>query len=210
MIMFLYVINIPLRALATKIRKTKKPEMIFAIVFVGAYLLTWVYCYLTRNTNMEYTQYVLPVSRVWEYICGMSLGYLICYIKRRMVCKRWFTVLFTVLEILAIGLWIFNMYTPMQNWHYRVTHWITMNIILIFVFSIGHGAISSLFRLNFLRYLGDISFECFLLHQVVIHLYTKLSGVESVSVLGNVFSILFCLIFVIMTASIISKRKIKN
>lgn len=147
-IMFLYVINIPLRALATKIRKSKKAEIKFAVVFVGAYLLTWVYSYLTRNTNMEYTQYILPVSRVWEYMCGMALGYLICYIKRKINCNRRITVLFTVLEISALGFWIYNMYLPMQGWHYRVTHWITINIILILVFSIGQGVISSLFRLN--------------------------------------------------------------
>ena len=208
--MFLYVINIPLRAIATKIRKTKKAEMIFAIAFIGSYLLIWIYCYLTRNTNMEYTQYVFPVSRVGEYICGMALGYLICYIKRKIVDNSWITVLFTVLEMLAIGLWINNMYTPMQGWHYRITHWMTMNIILILVFSIGRGVISSLFRFSILRYLGDISFECFLLHQIVIHLYRTLSGLGAVSVLGNVFSMSFCLVFTIMVASVISDCKIKN
>lgn len=209
-IMFLYVISIPLRALATKIKKTKKPETIFAVVFVGAYLLTWLYCYLTRNTNMEYTQYVLPVSRVGEYICGMALGYLICYIKRKIADNRWVTVLFTTLEILALGFWIYNMYIPIQGWHYRITHWITMNIILILVFSIGQGVISSLFRLSILKRLGDISFECFLLHQIVIYLYKTLSGIEAVSTLGNLFSILFCLIFTIMVASIISPNRNRN
>lgn len=203
-IMFLYIINIPLRALATRIRKFQKPEMIFTFVFVGAYLLTWIYCYLTRNTNMEYTQYVLPASRVWEYMCGMALGYLICYIKRKIVCNNWVTVLFSVLEILALGLWIYNMYTPVQGWRFRITHWITMNIFLILVFSIGQGVVSSLFRLKIFRYLGDISFECFLLHQIVIYLYRTFSGVGAVSVLGNVFSISFCLIFIVMVASFIS------
>lgn len=209
-IMFLYLVNIPLRALATKIKKTKKPEIIFAIVFVSAYVFIWIYCYFTRNTNMEFTQYVFPVSKVPEYICGMALGYLICYIKRRIVAKSSTTVIFTVLEILSLGLWIYNMYTPMEGWHYRITHWVTMNIFLIFVFSIGQGVISSLFRLSILRYLGDISFECFLLHQIVIHLYKTLSGIEAVSVLGNVFSMSFCLMFTVLVASIISGCKIKK
>lgn len=209
-IMFLYVINIPLRAVATKIRNLKKSVLIFCVVSVVSYLLVWLYCYLTRNTNMEYTQYVLPVSRVGEYICGMSLGYLLCSLKKKINNRIWITVFFTVVEVIAIGLWIYGMYIPMAVWHFRITHWITTNIILIMTFSVGKGALSSLFRLNFLRYLGDISFECFLIHQIMINLYRTMSGLDAVSRLGNLFSMLFCLIFTVMVASLISNCKIKR
>ncbi len=209
-IMFLYVINVPLRAIATKIRKSKNSEWIFVSVAVVSYLLIWLYCYLTRNTNINYTQYVLPVSRVGEYICGMSLGYLLCSLKKKIIVNRWTTVIYTVLEAIAIALWICVMYTPMVPWHSIITHWITTNIFLIMIFCVGKGAFSSLFRLNFLRYLGDISFECFLLHTIVIYLYRTLSGVDAVNNLGKLFSMLFCWIFTIMAASLISNCKIKK
>ena len=209
-IMFLYFINVPLRALATKIRNLKNSKWIFASIAVVSYLFIWLYCYLTRNTNMEYTQYVFPVSRVGEYICGMALGYLLRSIKKKSNVNRWGAIFFTIIESLAIGLWIYGMYSPMAPWHFRITHWITTNIILVMIFSIGKGALSSLFRLNILRYLGDISFECFLLHQIVINLYRTVTGLDAVSELGNLFSMSFCLIFTILVASLISDCKIKN
>lgn len=101
-IMFLYVINIPLRAIATKIRNAENSEWIFILVSVVSYSGIWLYCYLTRNTNMEYTQYVLPVSRVGEYICGMALGYLLCSLKKKnIINNRSITVIFTVLETIV-------------------------------------------------------------------------------------------------------------
>ena len=208
-IMFLYFINVPLRAIATKIRNSKNSEWVFVIIVAVSYLLIWLYCYLTRNTNMEYTQYVLPVSRVGEYICGMALGYLICSLKKKIIVNRWVTVFFTALEAIAIGLWIYGMYIPMASWHFRITHWLAANIFMITIFSVGKGAFSSLFRLSVLRYLGDISFECFLIHQIVIHLYRTMSGLDVISKLGNLFSMSFCLLLTIMVASLISDCKIK-
>lgn len=73
-IIFLYLFNLPLRALFTKLRK--RSDLYFGLIFIVEFAIIVFQCYLTRNTNMEYTQYILPPSRIGEYICGMALGYL--------------------------------------------------------------------------------------------------------------------------------------
>lgn len=209
-IMFLYFINIPLRAIATKICKLKYAEVIYIGIILSFYLLTWLYCYFTRNTNMEYTQYVLPVSRIGEYICGMSLGYLICLINQKVTKNEIMTILFTIFEILTVMVWIGNMYMPIKSWHYRIVHWIIINLFLIFVFGIGRGKISDFFKLNFLRYLGDISFECFLLHQIIITLYMRYVNLGTGDNLGKLISLLFCIFMTVMIANLITKSKYRK
>lgn len=210
-IMFLYLINIPLRALAGRIVKAKKSDLYFAVFFGVTAVITVFYCYLTRNTKMEYTQYILPVSRVGEYICGMALGYLV-YSRNKKLNSNGLKIkiVFTILEIAALSVWIWNMYLPMADWHYRIVHWLLPNCLLIVVFAFGRGYLSDLFRLNFLRYLGDISFECFLLHLIVIRTYTTECEIVDITSAARLFTALFCVSVTVMLAMLISKQKIKQ
>lgn len=207
-IMFLYILNIPLRAHATNIKKKKKSEIIFAAIFLISFIITWVYCYALRNTNMEYTQYVLPASRIGEYICGMALGYLVFPINKALKNNKYITIAFSILEILSLFLWVYGMYIPIDAWQFRICHWMIPNCVILITFGFGRGIISSLFRLNYLRYLGDISFECFLLHQIIIYEYSITSGVRVSGNLGNAFSIMFCLVITVLIATFISNSSI--
>lgn len=206
-IMFLYLLNIPMRACATRIKKMKKAEFVFGIVFVVSFILTFMYCYLMRNTNMEYTEYVLPISRMGEYVCGMSLGYFVVSVRNRICDSITITILFTFFELGSLVLWIYGMYMPVVEWQNRIVHWMIPNCILISVFGMGKGVVSKLFSIKPLRYLGDISFECFLLHQIILFLFTSFSGVVGISKLGNLFSIVFCLMITVLCAALISDSK---
>lgn len=209
-VMFLYFLNLPMKYIFTKMKKTWCLLVLVVLMFVAEYF----YCYLTRDTNVEWTQYILPVSRIAEYICGMALGY---YIRTVDVDNnagsksniKW-KVVFSLMELGVIAIWICNLYLPMADWQFRTFHWMLPNCLLICTFGIGKGIISDIFKWDFLRYLGDISFECFLLHQMFIHVYDSLSGVRDISRLGNYFSFLFCLVGTVAIAALISKRKIRK
>ena len=74
----------------------------------------------------------------------------------------------------------------------------------------GRGIFSRLFSVSILRYLGDISFECFLIHQLVIRQYIACGGAPAISIIGNAFSIIFCVICTVLMAGLISNAKLKN
>lgn len=208
-IMFLYLLNIPLRAIATKIKKCSKATYIFIGIFIVSYTSLSLYCYATRDTFKEFTQYIFPVSRIFEYICGMSLGYCIFPLVEKIRENQKNKIIFSMLEIISLFIWFWNMYLPMQDWQFQILHWVLPNALLIGIYLLGKGLISDLFRLDLLRYLGDISFECYLIHQVIIFQYMRNSGISNTStILGNLFSFAFCFGVTIVTAMLLSRAKI--
>lgn len=209
-IMFLYITNIPLRAMAGKIRRLKNSDYIFAGVFIVTFACVIVYCYFTQNTNTEYTQYILPVSRTGEYVCGMALGYLAYSLTQKLQRRGIDIIIFSILEAGAVMIWIYAMYMPIEMWQYRIVHWLLPNCMLLMVFLFGRGIFSRLFSVSILRYLGDISFECFLIHQLVIRQYIACGGAPAISIIGNAFSIIFCVICTVLMAGLISNAKLKN
>ena len=98
------------------------------------------------------------------------------------------------------------MYLPMEKWEYRIVHWIIPNIVLIAIFMHGKGIISNLLKKSAFVYLGDISFECFLIHQIVIYFYKLSIGVYATQIVGRLFSIFFCLILTIMIANLVHSK----
>lgn len=205
-IMFLYLLNIPFRAVAGKIKKSAHPDLGFGLVALGAIIVTVIYCYVLRGTNMEFTEYVLPVARTGEYICGMAAGYLVYDFRQKLTDRGISGIVYGVAEILILIIWIAAMYMPIKAWTYRIVHWMIPNLLLISVFALGLGFVSRLFKNRILVFLGDISFECFLLHRMVIDTYTFNTGLESTNVVGDCFAIVFCLMVTITTATVIHKK----
>ena len=154
---------------------------------------------------MEYWQYIVPPARLREYIIGICISNIIYLFENKnykYFSNEFKGILCSLLEIGSIMLWICNMYLPMEYWEYRIVHWIIPNIVLIAIFIHGKGIISNLFRKKVLVYLGDISFECFLIHQIVIYFYKQSIDVDATEIVGRLFSIIFCLILTIMIANI--------
>lgn len=209
-IFFLYCVNLPLKYLLTKISKGKRRSFYICVALL-AYLIDIAYCFLTRETNMEYTQYVLPISRLGEYICGLSLGYFVSSINYDTTKESDRKIFFTIIEIAVLGLWCINMSLPVKiRWMFRIIRWMLPNCLLICTFGIGKGYISSWFSLSIPCYLGNISFECFLIHQILIYIYRLCSGVENPGCLGKLFSLMFCICITVAIASLVSHKKIKQ
>lgn len=204
-ILFLYLFKFPLIFIAGKIRKSKYNLYLFGIFMILILGAIIGYNYLTQNTNMEYWQYIFPPARLGEYIIGICIPNIIYLLENKnykYFSKEFKVILCSLLEIGSIMLWICNMYLPMEDWEYRIVHWIIPNIVLIAIFIHGKGIISNLFRKKVLVYLGDISFECFLIHQIVIYFYNLSIDVDATEIVGRLFSIIFCLILTIMIANL--------
>ena len=126
-----------------------------------------VYNYTLHGINDEFWLYIFPPARLGEYFIGIIIGYYILSIKKDAGGTR---IIFTVLEIAALLQWVFIMMIPAEGWRYRVMEWVIPNVILIGIFAYGRGHLSKLFSKKIFAFLGDVSFECFLLHVIIIRL----------------------------------------
>lgn len=80
-LMFLSVFNLPVMFLLNKINRRPKGWLLLSGALAGTLFLTAVYCYLTKNLDMDYWQYIFPPARMGEYLGGMLLGMLVCTLK---------------------------------------------------------------------------------------------------------------------------------
>lgn len=199
-IMFLYLLNVPLSACMTGIRKKKNWRLILGVIFCTTVGLIVLYCYALRGTNVEFTEYIFPPSRLGEYICGLCVGYIVRSVIEKVPSGTVYKIIFSCAEIAAIIVWITAIYRPMALWQEGIVHWLFPNLLLLVIFTFGKGVISDLFKVKFLRHLGDISFECFLIHQIVIYEYVINAGVGDSSKPGKLISLVFCLIMTLLLA----------
>lgn len=204
-ILFLYLLTVPALACANRVKKSPRNVWIFSGIIGGAVAATILYCYLFRHSNLEFWEYVFPVAHIGEYIAGISLAYLLRVKMDKIPDSFWIAALFTAVEVAALALWIGAMYFGGDGWRGRIVHWLLPNLILVGIFTIGRGAVSKIFRLSALKALGDISFACFLIHQIVIQIYRMTSGITESSIEGNLFSLLFCLVVTILMANMVSR-----
>ena len=203
----LCLLNRPLMVFLKKTEKCRHYFLLYGFLIAFFLLLTTVYCYLTRNTDMPFTQYVFPPARAGEYLSGMVLGFGLH--RWQSQCKpRTKTVLpFTVLEIAVLVFWgVAVLAAPdSDSWCNYTVCWVVPNLFVIGVYLCGFGQISRLFRWKPLVKLGDITFTCFLIHQVVIILYISLSHAAFLSRLGDLLAVLLCLSFTVLSALYLSK-----
>ena len=225
---FMYLLTLPLLALAGRIRRSKWPAAAFCGLIAGFSLAATLYCYLMRGEMWEFTEYVFPVARMWEYAIGICLGFLTRLIRDRSPEPRPSRrLLLTLAEVAVFALWIAMPYTPYQQWSLTIARWLLPNALLLLTFAVGEGGLSHVFRARPLVALGDLSFECFLLHGLIINRYTKdfaaLQGgragnalrqsrqagetLSRSSALGNAFNLLFCLMLTLMLARLIHGAK---
>lgn len=78
---FLSVFSLPVMFLLNKINRRPKGWLLLSGALAGTLFLTAVYCYLTKNLDMDYWQYIFPPARMGEYLGGMLLGMLVCTLK---------------------------------------------------------------------------------------------------------------------------------
>ncbi len=204
-LMFLYLINIPLMALLNKYRPNMWKLVISAF---GLYAVIVLYSYGVRNTNMEFWAYIMPLSRIWEYLIGIVLGYGIVCMKMNNDSdnKNRVHIIATFLEIACFGIWVGVLYTkPVPDWTSRVVWWIIPNVILIVVYSLGMGLFTRAFQNKVLVFLGNISFELYLIHQLVIKVYSKLPIQHKLGPLKNVMSLVICFAMTVLAAYIYNR-----
>jgi len=206
-LMFLYPAVLPGMAVLKNLGKRK-----FPVIWLGAafFLLTvWItgYCRFTWPLDMEYWQYHLPLGRLPEFLMGMILGYGVRYVMPYV--ERWKIgkVLPTVLEVGALCLWVFSLTRPGNYWMNRIVSWIIPNTVVLTVFALGKGWVSDCFRWKPLVRLGDISFTCFLVHNILIVRYVLNNPGLPESLPGKAVPFMTCLVLTVMISLLLTPKK---
>lgn len=200
-LMFLYALSLPFAWLLSKLRSSKYGRILLPVLFGGIFCWIVFYCYVTQKFDMSVWHYQFPPARAGEYLLGMMLGFVGREMKALIPQKNSFRMVFTVLEVSALLFWYYSLSRPGNYWRNHIVSWVIPNLFVLTVFLCGQGWVSGLFRKKFLVYLGDIAFECYLIHQLIlIRFGANLEG-SPVSLWGNMFIVLFSLLFSVLTAS---------
>lgn len=207
-LVFLHALSLPFAWILKKLMDGRYRNMLLPGLFVAISFGMVFYCYVTQSLDMSFWHYQFPPARMGEYFLGMILGFCARPTKARIPEGKLWRAGFTVLEIAVLLFWYYSLSRPGNYWRNYIVSWMMPNILMLAVFLAGWGWVSCLFKRKELVYLGDISFECYLLHQqLLIRFAVNLSG-KTASLPGNVFIFLFSLLFSILMACYIhGKRK---
>ncbi len=204
-LLFLNLFDLPGLFFLKKTEDSKYRNWLLPGMLAGVCLLAVLYCGLTRHLRLSYWHYIFPPARLGEYMAGMILGYGIrgFWPKIQMVCKKnWF---FTGWEAACLILWACYLYFWGSYWTHHSVHWLLPNLLLLAAFTMGRGEISRLFRWKPLVWLGDISFECFLVHQLFVVRYDIVHSVSSVTSLDQMLAFFYCLGMTILASAVLHK-----
>lgn len=206
-LVFLNLFDLPGIYLLNRGQKSEKRYILFGGAAFCILMLTMLYCGLTRGLNRGFWHYIFPPARLGEYLLGMILGFAARPLAQRISRNKRNTYLFTALELGVMGLWWLFLPTTGPYWLRSSVYWLLPNLALLGVFALGKGAVSDLFRWKPLVWLGDISFECFLFHGMIVARYEINHGWAIASPLDQAVAFFFCLAVTLLAASLLHKAK---
>ncbi|MGM9584745.1 MAG: acyltransferase family protein [Faecousia sp.] len=204
-LMFLYACSLPLGWLLNRLIRGKGRYLRLGAAFLGTVFCVTAFCYLTRE-NMNYWHYQFPPARLGEYAMGMMIGYATTLLRGKLrsgAGRRW---ILTAAEVFVLAFWFLSLSRPGNFWRNHNVAWLVPNSLLLTVFSMGGGWVSSLFRRRALVWLGDLSFACYLVHQMIVVRLAVCTESLPPSDAGNVFCFLFSLLLTITIAAFLHGR----
>ena len=191
-LLFLTALNLPFLALVKKLDRTKHRNAILLGMLVLLFAGTVLYSYLTRDTFLQFTQYILPLARVGSYLGAMVFGILIRPVVMRARAAENHTLIFTVLEAASLAVWVVSLSHPGKPWMEWNASWILPNLLVLATFSFGKGMLSKLFSRKPLLSLGNVTMECYMVHALIIPSYSRYNKFDTTYTLGCIFSLAAC------------------
>lgn len=145
---------------------SKKKKIVLLLVLIGASIVAINYS--SQFNNIEWLIYINPFFRLMDFVAGMILSEFFLNMKLDLSKKIW-----TLLEISSLLLLVFMAYIAVK---YSVLIFLRYDLyyivpisILIFIFANNKGYISDLLSSKGFQFLGGLSFEIYLVHQMIIN-----------------------------------------
>lgn len=209
-LLFLTALNIPFFLLLQKVYRSRKKNALLCGMLLLLFAGVYVYSYATRDGSLQFLHYILPLSRIGVYLGSIVLGALLRPCVDRFRHRAGSAAVFTALEAGALILWFASLFFPGAAWMEWNAAWILPNAVVLIVFSFGNGLLSRLFSLKPLVRLGDVTFECYLIHSLIIPVYSKFNKFDLSYTLGCLFSLALCLLLTYLIALFIHRPEKKQ
>lgn len=132
-------------------------------IIIGEYI--WALC-IPYGDMRHWFIYVLPAIRIFDFVLGGGTYILFNSIKDKLIKRVWICLPVTLL-ILSVYTAILGITLETKDSFYAVAPWSIPTIVLIGIIGIFYKY-ENIFNSRFLVFIGNISFELFLIHQLVI------------------------------------------
>ncbi len=154
----------------------------------------------------SWVTYVLPLTRLGDFIIGCNMGYLFITRKKDTEIKPGIVAILEVISVLlAIGTCTLYYYVssinnvPAANWWIYTLLFMIPSMLLIFLSSNNNNTISKLLSNKILVHVGNISSSLFLIHQMVY----KYSLIIRDTILKDVHLAEWCYVIAVLIISIL-------
>lgn len=212
---FLTLVTIPILVLLKKLIKSKHDVYKYMAIVIFATFIWYSYGKKTE-ISPSYWFYIFPPARLFEYIAGMLLGILLTMKSRETIPKlsnvKKFIWTFVEVAIL-VGIIISFPYVEKVEYLWQSVGWILPNIVLILIFAEEKGVFTKILSCKFIVYLGSLTFNAYLIHQVVnMYFSVAIGATDSLDFLTKFKSEIFILVitFVLSTKKNATYFKLKE
>ena len=177
------------------LKKIGKRYILFAFVLIILFRAVWIFYWHTSD-NFQWLSYINPFFRATDYFLGMMLGVNINTIKKTidntktayaiLGCLVWGTFLFYIVSLSI---------TDMPWYHIYLRTPLSLGLITLFMCFNRFGALirTFVYENKLLIYIGNISFELFLIHihvrNIVNYEFSRMNINNSVVLLVVVFGV---------------------
>lgn len=151
----------------------KMMGIVLSIVLLIAAQYTYSVLASTFSVNYEFWLYIFPPARLAEYCIGILLGIWMGMAGEELRtlpgADLWLTIVFACIAVFCF---------VMGDWDvalWRTVLWIAPNVMILIFLSGKKGLWGNFFSSKIMVWLGNISFELFLIHQVLARYVTRWS-----------------------------------
>ncbi len=181
--------------------------LIIALLIISAYAVGVGIIFILNNTDNQFTKwfvYISPFFRIIDFSIGILSG---IWVKKAYNNKKLNVIAFSIMEILCIIFFIIaykNRFIVDKFFRFGI-YYIPILTIIVIVFSFNRGIISKIISNKVMMYFASISFEFFLIHNVVIHFMTR-----TILTQMPILVCILCFFVSILISIIIKKIDINN
>jgi len=149
----------------------KVVDGIYAIllILIIQVIVAWMTTYISVDIS-KWVTYICPLYRAGDFIIGCNLGYI--FLKKQNAIQS--GKIWTLAEVFVIGIVLLQFLAAIKLEEHNVI-WLRYTLVftlgsmgLVYLFAINQGFVSKFLTNKLLLYIGNISGEAFLIHQIII------------------------------------------